>query len=362
MVYFCSDFGVTEKFDPGFGVKFKWDIPLLEGYQYKFLKNHSPRPELNGFWGLLNLGIVKELLMQRYDAIYVHGYNFLTNWLAFIAARLTGTPILLRTISHILDKRPLYIRIAKEVVLRFLFNLVQACLYIGEHNLNYYKRFGVAMNRVFFVPHVVDNDFFAREYNRLKSKVRDIRFKWGIYDNRPVILFAGKLIPKKQPLLLLEAYRQVRQRCSCALLYAGDGPLRIDIESRVYKENIPDVIITGFLNQTEISEAYTAGDILVLPSFSETWGLVVNEGMNFGLPIIISDKVGCGSNCVRDGENGYIVPYTSFSALVEAITELVVNPQKRYIFGKRSLEIIKSSGLEQFVNGVVEALRVVSRK
>ena len=302
--------------------------------------------------------------MQRYDAIYVHGYNYFTNWLAFMTACITNTPILLRTISHTLDKRPLHVRIAKEITLRLLFNFaVKACLYIGEHNLTYYKRFGVSEDRLFFTPHVVDNDFFTSQYNRLKSQVKDIRAKWGIHDDRPVILFVGKLVPKKQPLLLLEAYQRIRQRYPCALLYAGDGPLRKSIESKIQKKGISDVIITGFLNQTEISQAYIAGDILVLPSsYAETWGLVVNEGMNFGLPIVVSDKVGCGLDLVRDGENGYIVPYNSVSALAEAITELITDPEKRRAFGKHSLEIIKNWNLNMFVNGVIKAIQKVSGK
>jgi len=161
----------------------------------------------------------------------------------------------------------------------------------------------------------------------------------------------------------LEAYQRIRQRYPCALLYAGDGPLRKSIESKIQKKGISDVIITGFLNQTEISQAYIAGDILVLPSsYAETWGLVVNEGMNFGLPIVVSDKVGCGLDLVRDGENGYIVPYNSVSALAEAITELITDPEKRRAFGKHSLEIIKNWNLNMFVNGVIKAIQKVSGK
>ena len=83
-VYFCWDRGVEdEEYDPGFGMKLKWDIPLLEGYQYKFLCNWSPKPS-SSFFGLINPGIYKELIQNRYDAVLVHGYASLTNWLAFL--------------------------------------------------------------------------------------------------------------------------------------------------------------------------------------------------------------------------------------------------------------------------------------
>ncbi len=119
------------------------------------------------------------------------------------------------------------------------------------------------------------------------------------------MLYVAKLIPKKAPLVLLEAFARVRERHRCALLFVGEGELRPELEAAAG----PDVHLAGFLNQSELPEAYVAADVFCLPSvLHETWGLVVNEALNFGLPVVVSDKVGCAADLVRPGWNGFVVP------------------------------------------------------
>lgn len=358
-LYYCSQQGVVEYVDSGFGQSFKWDIPLLEGYCYHFLPNIRAGKE--GFGTLLNPTIVRELIRKRYDALWVHGYMHATNWLAFFAARATGTPILLRGESNLLRPRPWWVRLIKDVVLRALFSQISACLYIGTHNQEYYKHYGVPDERLFFTPYCVDNRFFEAQANRFRAHRSELRQEFGVEDDKPIILFCGKLIPKKQPLRLLKAFAQVRRDFPCALLYVGDGYLRSQIEEQIELENIPDVHLSGFLNQSEIAQAYTAADIFVLPSTwkggdTETWGLVVNEAMNFGLPVVVTDQVGCAPDLVREGENGYIVPHDDIKALAKAIGYLVANPQERLRFGERSLEIVQDWSLDRCAEGIVQAV------
>jgi len=359
-VYYCERWGVKEYFDRGFGKRFKWDIPLLEGYHHKFLPNLRRSSKPGGFMQLINPAIISELRRKRFDAIWVHGYMYLTNWLTFMTAQLTKTPILLRGESNLLDPRPLHIRFAKELVLRPLFQKVAGCLYIGTHNKKFYRYYGVPEERLFFTPYTVDNTFFRQQAERLAPKRRELRAKWGIKDSRPIILFVGRLVSWKQPLLLLEAYKRVRQKFPCALLYVGDGPLRREIEKRAKQEAIPDVQITGFLNQSEIPQAYVAGDILVLPSSHEPWGLVVNEGMNFALPIIVSDRVGCAPDLVQEGENGFIFPYRSVEELTAVLEMLVSDAEYRRVLGQHSLEIIQDRDLKDTITGILAACHELS--
>lgn len=358
-VFYCWDFGVDKKsFAPEFGVAYKWDIPLLDGYKHKFLRNFSLRPS-DRFWGQINPGIVKEVWTGRYDVLWVHGYSFFTDWLAFLAAKLRGTPIFIRGVTHILDEKPWYVRLVKKIILPILFGACAACLYIGENNKRYYEYYGVSREKLFFVPHVVGNDFFQGFYEKLEPKRAEIRKRFGFSGDHPIILFAGKLIPKKRPLWVLEVYRKIRGKHACGLLFAGEGPLRKDIESEVEKYNIPDVRITGFLNQTEMPRAYIAGDVLVLPSaYGETWGLVVNEAMNFGLPIIVSDKVGCGPDLVFKDKNGFII--SSREELYDALLRLISDEGMLRNFGKKSKEIIASYDIIKATDGALEALRKIA--
>ena len=113
------------------------------------------------------------------------------------------------------------------------------------------------------------------------------------------------------------------------------------------------------MNQTELPCAYTAADVLVLPSAEEPWGLVVNEAMNFSLPIVVSDRVGCGMDLVRQGENGYVFLHHSADQLAHSLAELIVHPERREAFGRSSLEIIKGWDIAHTVEGILEALRRV---
>lgn len=355
-VYYCSRQGVDEYRDNEFGTNVKWDIPLIEGYRCRFLRNWRHDLPVGGFLSLINPSIVSELSKERYDAILIHGYSHLTDWIAFLASKVVGTAVLLHGESHLLDRRPAAIRITKEILLRLLMKWIDVGLYIGSHNREFYKHFGLPAERLHFAPYTVDNAYFQAEARRLGCKRRQLRALLGVSDDRPIILFVGKLIPKKQPLQLLRAFAQVRCKYKCALVFVGDGVLRSEIERMVVSEAIPDVHITGFLNQSELPEAYAAADLLVLPSaWGETWGLVTNEAMNFGLPIIVSNKVGCAVDLVSEGENGYIVPWNDLDALVYAMERPVADPSLRYTLGQGSLVIIRDWGVDRAADGIVRA-------
>ena len=174
----------------------------------------------------------------------------------------------------------------------------------------------------------------------------------------PVVLYCAKLIPKKDPLLLLDAFERVRREHDCRLLLVGDGELRQEAVDRVASRGIPDVRFAGFLNQTEIASAYAAADVFVLPSsYGETWGLVVNEAMNFSLPLVVSDKVGSAEDLVRDGWNGFIFPSGRPDDLARALGRLVADPELRRSYGERSLERVREYSVEACADGIVTACR-----
>ncbi|MDP3725172.1 MAG: glycosyltransferase [Nanoarchaeota archaeon] len=358
-VYYCWDFGVgKDGEDVESGARYQWDVPLLEGYKYRFLKNYSEKPSSSHFFGQINPGIIPEVFGGTYDALWVHGYSFATNWFAFFAARLKGVPILFRGITHALDAKQRRVDFGKRMILPLLFRMCGACLYIGKNNKEYYKTYGVPDKKLFHVSHVVDNSFFEKFYEKLGPARRNIRKRYGFPDNRPVILFLGRLVSKKRPMWVLDAYKKIRKNNACGLILAGEGPDRREMENVVSAENIPDVVFTGFLNQTEIPEAYIASDIFVLPSArEETWGLTVNEAMNFGLPIIVSDKVGCAPDLVRKNENGFIV--SSFEELCGALEALVSSKETRSQFGAKSRKIISSWDIKQSVEGARRALQSI---
>lgn len=354
-VYFYSDATARAFVDAGFGRAVTWDTPLLEGYAHRFLPS-AARTGISGrFLKRPNLDIVREIASGGFDVLWVHGYAHLTTWLAVAAARWRGMRVLVRDEQTLLHRRPIGRRALKSVALRALYAQSSA-LYIGEQNRRYFAHYGMPDERMFPARYCVDNAYFQRRARELAPRRTEIRARFGIESDAPVVLFAGKLIEKKQPLLLIEAFARVRRERPCALLIAGDGPLRGAAERLAARIGVPDVHFAGFLNQSELPEAYAAADVFVLPSkLHETWGLVVNEAMNFGLPVVVSDKAGCAADLVRHGANGLVVPHDSAAALAGAIGTLVGAGVLRQRFGAASRAIIDRYSIGSCADGIIAA-------
>ena len=177
-----------------------------------------------------------------------------------------------------------------------------------------------------------------------------------------MLLFSARLVPNKQPEKVLEAFGRVRAERPCALLVLGKGPLGNELADAARREGIPDVVFAGFLDQTEIWRAYACADVLTLFSaLHETWGIVVNEAMNFSLPVVVSDKVGCARDLVSEGRNGFVVPSDDVGALASRIATLIDDAELRRRFGAESRAIIDRWTPERTAEGVVSAALAASR-
>ena len=353
-VYFYSDATLREFHDPEFDRQVRWDTPLVDGYRWRVLASAQSAAAPVRPAGV-NWDICRELAAGGYDAVWIHGYAHPTAWGAAVAARLSGAALLLREEQTLLHPRPPHKRAVKRVALRALLRRAWG-LYIGEQNRRYLLHYGLPAERMFPARYCVDNRFFQREAAELRPRRTSIRRQLGIIDDAPVVLFCGKLIDKKQPLLLLEAYRRVRRELPCWLLLAGEGPMRAEIEATTKHLGIPGVRLLGFVNQTALPAAYTAADLFVLPSaLHETWGLVVNEAMNFGLPVVASDKVGCAEDLVRPGWNGFTVPHRSAEDLAGALRTLVGDAGQRRSFGERSRRLVENYSIQRCADGIAAA-------
>jgi glycosyltransferase involved in cell wall biosynthesis len=354
-VYYYSAATLREFYDPGFGRSVQWDVPLLTGYRAKVCPS-AARAGLDGGWRRgPNWDVVRTIVRGGYDVVWLHGYNHPTSVLSAVGARLVGARLMIREDQTLLHPRVWWKRAVKAVALRALFSQMTG-LYVGAESRRYFAHYGIPARRLVWAPHCVDNRMFRERAASLAPDRSGIRASFGITDDAPVVLFCGKLIEKKQPIALLEAYERVRRQRPCWLLLVGDGAQRPEIEALVRRRGIPGVRIAGFLNQSELPAAYTAADMLVLPSVRhETWGLVVNEAMNFGLPLVVSDKVGCARDLVRPGWNGFVVPHQDRSALAGAIEALAARPEVRREFGRRSRALVDEYSIERCADGIVAA-------
>jgi glycosyltransferase involved in cell wall biosynthesis len=343
--------------DAGFGQPVQWDLNLLEGYDSTFVRHAGSNPMGNGFWGQRAADLLPIVLNSKFDVLWVHGYNSAAHVLAAAAQRARGGVLLFREEQTGLHERPRAKRAVRKAGLQ-LFTRGQRVLYIGTENRKWLEGLGVPADHLYFAPYCVDNERLQREREDLLPHRAELRRQFGIRDQSgPVILTLSRLIQKKRPASVLRAFARVRATQPCTLLIAGSGAEEARLRTLVHEQKIPDVVFAGFLQQSEIGRAYSAADVFVLFSKEhETWGLVVNEAMNFGLPVVVSDKVGSGYDLVRQGENGFVVKWDDEGALAGVLENLVRNRELRIELGSRGTDLISDWNYDATFSGIMTGI------
>jgi glycosyltransferase involved in cell wall biosynthesis len=217
--------------------------------------------------------------------------------------------------------------------------------------------YGARPERIFMVPHAIDNGRFRIEAESLEPGRLELRGEKDLDKNAIIFTFSGKFIPKKRPVDFVCAIeRAVRRNPRIQGLMVGDGPLHALCESLVRERKVP-IRFTGFLNQSQITKAYVASDALVLPSDGgETWGVVVNEAMACARPCIVSDRVGCGPDLVIPQVTGSIFPLGDVDALVNSMLELAGSPHRLISMGLEAQSRLKNYSIETAVDGIIQSL------
>ncbi|MCS6928964.1 MAG: glycosyltransferase family 4 protein [Saprospiraceae bacterium] len=360
---YCSPQGVQPVLDKEFTQIIKWDIPILEGYRSVFLKNwRGSRRGLSGFWSLVNPSIVGWLWSAPRGILVVHGWAYFTHVLAIVCGKIMGYRVVLRGESNWRHERllPWWKRQLKRLVLgKGLFQFVDYFLFIGIENRRFYEQIGVPPHRLLFAPYGVDNSRFSAQWMALREKKADLRRQLGLPERAQVVLFSGKLIPKKRPLDLLEAFALLKT-FNVFLVYVGDGPLRPALEVRARALGLAESMrIEGFVNQSAIGLYYAAADVFVMCSgVGETWGLSTNEAMNFALPIVLSDLTGCAADLCRFGVNGFVFPTGDVEALAAHLRYLLALPSElRQAMGEASRTLVAAYNYQE----VLASLKKISQ-
>lgn len=309
----------------GFGHAFDWDVPLLDGYRHHWLENVAAEPTVDTFAGCDTPDIAFALAEGGFDACIVTGWYLKSYVQAIRACWQARLPVMLRGDSHLGTPRPLLTKAAKYLPYRWLLPRVDAHLYVGEANREYLRYYGVTDRQLFFVPHFVDNERFNQSAARARSNgaAGAFRSSIGVPANATTFLFAGKLVANKRATDFVQALAGLR--ASGRIVHGvivGSGPEETALRHQVDMLGAP-IHFAGFKNQSEMPAAYASADCLVLPSASETWGLVVNEAMACGLPAIVSDAAGCAQDLVVAGRTGFVYAATNVPELWDRMTNVV---------------------------------------
>jgi glycosyltransferase involved in cell wall biosynthesis len=352
-VFYLWDFGAAERHDPGFGQALRWDIDLLGGYDHEFVPNRARGPGTHHFWGIDNPTLPARVAAFRPDAALLVGYNYPSFLRLLLSPRLARCKFLLRGDSHRLVPRRGPMETLRRALLAALFKRFAGFLYVGAANRRYYLQHGVPERKLFFAPHAVDNDRFSAARADAEKEARAWRHELGIGDDRRVVLFAGKFEPIKRPLDLVEAFAAAAP-AEAVLLLVGSGPLEGELRRRAGGR--PGVRFAPFQNQSRMPRTLAAADVLALPSASETWGLVVNEALCLGRPVLVSDRVGCAEDLVEPGADGWVFPAGDVAALAAALRKALAPGVDLRGMGERGREVVSRYHYRATVAGLMSCL------
>jgi glycosyltransferase involved in cell wall biosynthesis len=361
-VYFCHRQTRAGQAAAGFDVEFEWDVPLFGGYRHTFLRNTSRWPSPESFAGCNTPDIASIIAREEFDAVIVHGWSTVSYWQAMRACWRTGTPVLVRGDSTLATPRAAWRRLAKWPLFRAFIPRFDGYLIVGRPAKEYLLHYGADPSRCFDAPHAVDNRFFAARAEPLRADRAALRRSLSLPPDGVVALFVGRLVAGKGLDIFVGALaRAAGVVPQIAGLVVGDGPLRETTTQAAASSSAP-VQFAGFLNQTEIARAYAAADLLVVPSASETWGLVVNEAMACGLPVVVSDRVGCARDLVLPGVTGEIVPVGDVGRLANVTVRLARAPGRRPRMGDAARRHIAAFDVEKAAEGTILAVEALAAR
>ncbi|MGB7591489.1 MAG: glycosyltransferase family 4 protein [Terriglobia bacterium] len=326
-------------------------------YPARYLKNFAPeRWHGRLLVGAINPGVWRELRAFRPDAVVIYGYNTATSLLAILWVIRHRIPMLMRTDSNVLAEpgKPQLRRSLKRLLLRWLARRVSAFLSVGTMNSQYWQFYGAAPEKIFLARYAVDNEFFqtqAASYRGARQRTRDENG----WKQRYLLLYVGRLVPFKRVDLVIEAMRRLStKRSDIGLVIVGDGPERERLEGLA--QGMPYVYFAGFQQQSDLPKYYGVADIFVLPSEWEPWGLVVNEAMASGLPVIATRKVGAARDLIVEGENGYLVPENDVEAMASAVDRACESEQHLLLLGEKARGTVQSWNYDSTLAGFHDAL------
>jgi glycosyltransferase involved in cell wall biosynthesis len=356
-VFFGSDFSIRGYTDTDFTTHVAWSQDLLQGFDYVFTGDKSWHPLLfragKSLYDALDAYQPTDILLNAYLPLFY--------WQGLRWACQNQVRVHFRGDTTDVDRRRGRVAgLLRNLVLDHFYGHVDAFCAVGEHSREHYLARGIAARRITESPFCVDTMAIESLFENCRHRRSELRAALGLDDSDFVLVFSGKLIEKKDPLTLLEAVASLPSVGNrvLKLLVMGDGPLRQQCELKAKNLCPGRAIFLGFRGQSQLGCVYGAADALVLPSVrSETWGLVVNEALQFGLPCIVSDRVGCKDDLVVDGRTGESFPHGNTVELRAAILRLVswVNGRRNEV-ASQCRQAISANTLESAAMGIVAAV------
>jgi glycosyltransferase involved in cell wall biosynthesis len=339
---------LNNNYDTGFQQEIKWDIPLLQGYDFEFLNNVSCAPGSHWFFGVDNRDAIKQIKDFEPTAILVYGWAYKSH-LKILKYFHGSIRILFRGDSTLLHKLPRYKATIKKKLLSWIYKHVDTAFYVGSQNKKYFLEFGLKESQLVFVPHAVDNDRFKADRSQ---ETITLRRSFQIRDHEVLVLFTGKLQHIKDPLVLLRAFCDL-EPANAHLLFVGSGHLEQELKFAAIN-HLSKVHFIPFQNQSYMPVVYQSCDLFCMPTTApgESWGLAINEAMAAGKAILSSNMVGAATDLVT-AMNGETFEYGNSEDLKSKLTRLIASKCKLKDLGEQSTTIIEDWTIESQVEKIL---------
>lgn len=325
--------------------------------QFSYEVLQSFRRRVRGFNVLLTRGVSAALARANSDVIVAGGYNYVAMWEAKRWAGARGIPLVLWSESNSQDARKNLWPV--EFAKRKFIDACHGYVVPGKAAAEYLSRFGVVKDHIYLAPNAVDVERFA---NGADMARRDPHNRQRLGLPAQYFLYVGRFVKSKGIYDLLNAYAKLPEeiRITTGLVFLGDGEERVELMRECGNVQPGRILFPGFVQRDDLPGYYANATALVFPSHSDPWGLVVNEAMACGIPVIATDAPGCTADLVCDGVNGYVCASGSAEELAQAMMKLVKDPDGRGRMCKASAATSQGFTPEAWAHGMVRAIEAVA--
>ena len=328
----------------------QWQVYRNEiKFSYEVLPSYRKR--IGRYNALLNRGVGRALTAASPEVVLCGGYNYVSSWQALSWARGRKVPFALWSESNLQDQRRGHAWV--EFLKRTFVHRCSGFVVPGRSAMEYLRSaYGVSENRIFTAPNAVDNGFFAAASTSARQKADALRAELRLPGR--YFLFAGRLVVEKGVFELLSAYSTLDEstRRQMGLVFVGDGVARERLQRQAADVSPGTIRFAGFAQREQLAVYYALAEILILPTYTDTWGLVVNEAMACGLPVILSRAAGCAADLVKEGWNGLLINPRDVSSLASAMKSLADQPGLSATMGANSVKQISGFSPEEWSLGI----------
>lgn len=300
-----------------------------------------------------NPGIIKYLKRDLFDLIVIGGYSTPTGMFAIEYCRLKKIPFILNADGGMVNEE----RKIKYQMKKHFISGASAWLSTGTNTSNYLLHYGAKKEKTYIYPftsifekNVINSPLPSQEKSEFKKKL-------GI-ENKPTAIAVGQFIHRKGFDTLINSWATVKDEYN--LLIIGGGEKEQELNEQIKELSLKNVMLLDFMSSTQLMEYYKACDLFILPTREDIWGLVVNEAMASGLPVITTDKCVSGLELIENYENGFLVPVDDEKTLSQRVNEIFINKEMLESMSKKSIEKIKSYTIENMAIRHIEIFEKVN--